>query len=258
MPRIGLLLRGSGLARVLLKRAGRVTCNICGSGGSFRDPTNGTNLRESLICPLCRSTSRDRMLMYILGWSLGFPPVVRSWAPNASFRIFETAGYRGYPQYLAGKFDYYNTRYDPEKIGAGADPRQYADVQNLSYADAFFDCVLSSDVFEHVRLDDSGFREVFRVLKPGGIFLLQAPYQYMPETHILVQPEGDKDVFLEPPQYHAEHTLVYRIYGCDLLDRLKEYGFAVTEFNMAVPGHAISMQPIMAMRKGNFTRFTSA
>lgn len=193
--------------------------------------------------------------MYLLGWSRGLPFPVSHWPPEPNFRIFETAGYRGYPPYLSRKFDYYNTRYDPEKIAAGVDPRLYADVQQLTYADDFFDCVLSSDVFEHVRLDDRGFREIFRVLKPGGIFLLQVPYQSTPETHILVRPDGEQDVFLEPPQYHAEHTLVYRIYGCDLLDRLKGYGFSVAEFNLAVPAHAISLQPIMAMRKGNFTRF---
>lgn len=255
MAKISSFLRGSGVDRSEGKTVG-VSCNICGSSGQFADPTNGANLRESLVCQDCRATSRDRMLMYLMGWALGFSFPVRSWGANPNFRVFETAGYRGYPQFLSAKFDYYNTKYDPEKIAARADPRSYADVQNLPYAEAFFDCVLSSDVFEHVRLDDKGFREVFRVLKPGGIFLLQVPYRRAPETHVLVRPEGDKDVFLEPAQYHAEQTLVYRIYGYDLLDRLNGYGFSVSEFRMAIPAYAISMQPIMVMRKGSFTQFT--
>jgi len=158
----------------------------------------------------------------MLGLALGLKPPLRDWPVNHALRVFETAGYRGHPGFLGKKFDYYNTRYDARQIAAGADPRYYADVQKLPYAPDFFDCALSSDVFEHVRLDDLGFREIFRVLKPNGIFVLQAPYGHGVQTHIFVEPRGDEDIFLEPPQYHAEQTLVHRIYGTDFLSQLRQ------------------------------------
>jgi SAM-dependent methyltransferase len=236
---------------------GKSMCSTCGASAPFQDPTNGANLRESLICPVCGSNSRDRMLMYGLAVSLGRSFPIRDWHGDPSFRIFETTGYRGHPRYLGDKFDYYNTRYDPEKIAAGADARSYADIQSLPYPDEFFDCVLSSDVFEHVRLDDLGFQEIFRVLKPNGTFVLQAPYGHVPQTHVLVRPEGDKDIFLEPPQYHAEHTLVYRIYGRDLLDRLRDLGFSVARLHMAIPEYGISEQDTFLARKSTYNEFIS-
>lgn len=233
-------------------------CNNCGYCGAFELPTNATSLRERFVCPECKSISRDRMLIYALGVALGKAPPVRDWPADPNFRIFETAGYRGHPQFFASKFDYYNTRYDPARIAEGADPRHYADVQSMPYPADFFDCVLSSDVFEHVRLDEQGFRELFRVLKPGGIFVLQVPYGHMGKTRILVQPDGDKDVFLEPAQYHAEETLVYRIYGSDLLHRLHNFGFCVCRFYMALPEYGICAQDTFVMRKGTYLDFIFA
>lgn len=86
-------------------------------------------------------------------------------------------------------------------------------------------------------------------MKPNGVFVLQAPYGHVPHTHILVRPEGDKDVFLEPPQYQAEHTLVYRIYGRDLMDRLRDYGLSVTRLHMTIPECGISEQDTFLARK---------
>jgi SAM-dependent methyltransferase len=235
----------------------KLRCSTCGASGPFQDPTNGTNLRESLVCPVCGSNSRDRMLMYGLAVSLGRDFPIRGWQADPDFRILETTGYRGHPKFLSAKFDYYNTKYDPEKIAANGDVRYYADIQNLPYSDEFFDCVLSSDVFEHVRLDDRGFREIFRVLKPNGVFVLQAPYGHVPHTHVLVRPEDDEDVFLEPPQYHAEHTLVYRIYGRDLMDRLRAYGFSVTRLHMTIPEYGISEQDTFLARKASYCDFIS-
>jgi len=44
---------------------GKSMCSTCGASGPFQDPTAGANLRESLICSVCGSNSRDRMLMYL-------------------------------------------------------------------------------------------------------------------------------------------------------------------------------------------------
>jgi SAM-dependent methyltransferase len=48
----------------------------------------------------------------------------------------------------------------------------------LPFADASFDVVLSFDVFEHIRDSDAHLREVSRVLKAGGRYLIQTPSKW--------------------------------------------------------------------------------
>jgi SAM-dependent methyltransferase len=48
----------------------------------------------------------------------------------------------------------------------------------LPFADASFDLVLSFDVFEHIRDSDAHLREVSRVLRAGGRYLIQTPSKW--------------------------------------------------------------------------------
>lgn len=49
----------------------------------------------------------------------------------------------------------------------------------LPFADAAFDTLLSSDVLEHLPDATLAFREMARVLRPGGKLLLNTPFLYM-------------------------------------------------------------------------------
>jgi len=48
---------------------------------------------------------------------------------------------------------------------------QSYDGENLPFADATFDLVYSRQVFEHIRYPDRVAAEIFRVLRPGGLFI---------------------------------------------------------------------------------------
>jgi len=241
----------------------RAVCNVCGHARGFRVGTavvcnlkfdaGSANLRENLVCEQCGSISRDRMLIWALGKSLGKREPLCSWKEDKTVRILDATGVRAHPAFLENKFDYFNTKYDPEKIREGKDPRRFADFQHLHYPDNYFDCVLASDVLEHIRLNGEAFQEVFRVLRPEGCFLLQVPYVHSKKTEIRVKVEGDRDVFLLPPEYHAERTLVYRIYGRDLLDKLREMGFSVDYIESEIPEHMISRQSIIICTKPRYT-----
>ena len=50
-----------------------------------------------------------------------------------------------------------------------------ASVPPLPFADASFDCVISFQVIEHIRRDKEFVREVHRVLRPGGRFIVTTP-----------------------------------------------------------------------------------
>jgi SAM-dependent methyltransferase len=50
--------------------------------------------------------------------------------------------------------------------------------KGLPFADASFDTILLSDVLEHIPTPDSLWREMGRLLKPGGKLLLNVPFYY--------------------------------------------------------------------------------
>src|SRR5205807_3914463 len=45
----------------------------------------------------------------------------------------------------------------------------------LPFADATFDCVISSQVIEHIPYHEVLFREMDRVLRPGGLLIVGTP-----------------------------------------------------------------------------------
>ena len=219
-----------------IRYAGR--CNICGRAGLFRvRPAAWDNLRETLDCPRCHSISRDRFMAAVIASCLRRPPIMTHWPVDRGVLIREPSAYRGRAEVLAMKVDYRPLRF-PED-----------DLEQLRDPDGSIDHLITADVFEHVRRDDIGFREVHRVLRPGGYFFLQVPYVHSQQTRTLVEVDGDRDIYLCPPQYHDEHTLVYRIYGHDLLSRLEDIGFSVGYVTQALPRWGIPPMDMIVARK---------
>ena len=180
------------------------------------------------------------------------------WPVRKETSILESSARGPMAMMLREKFDYYATEFDPARIAAGTDPREYADFQNLHYKDDTFDVVIASDVFEHVRDDVAGYREVYRVLKMDGCFLLTVPYEHSREETIRrVDTTGAVDVHLLEPEYHGGggHTLTYRNYGRDLLRLLRECGFAVGCTVIELAGLGITQQRVFLGRKGDFVEY---
>lgn len=66
------------------------------------------------------------------------------------------------------------------------DLRQY-DGHELPYPDSTFDLIISLHVVEHVQDADVYMRELFRVLRPGGVLFLELPNRhYWLEQHTLL------------------------------------------------------------------------
>lgn len=81
------------------------------------------------------------------------------------------------------------------------DEGRVADAGRIPYDDGTFDVVFSDNVLEHLDQPLSVFREVSRVLKPGGVFLFKTPnkWHYMPTIARLTP--------------HSFHQLVNRLRG---------------------------------------------
>lgn len=53
-------------------------------------------------------------------------------------------------------------------------------VYELPYEDNYFDCVISSEVLEHLDDDDIAVKELYRVLKPDGTLVVTVPHKRFP------------------------------------------------------------------------------
>jgi len=93
----------------------------------------------------------------------------------------------------------------------------------LPFKDESFDCVISSQVIEHVRFDESLFSEMCRVLRPGGRLILGTP-DYATIGWRIIEPIYG---FVMPGGYKVEHITHYT------LDQLREvlgrWGFVIEE-----------------------------
>ena len=70
-----------------------------------------------------------------------------------------------------------------ERAGAAAEIHE-ASVTALPFGDATFDAVVSADVLYHVDDDAAALREFFRVLRPGGVAVINVPaYRWLWSYH---------------------------------------------------------------------------
>jgi glycosyltransferase involved in cell wall biosynthesis len=93
----------------------------------------------------------------------------------------------------------------------------------LPFKDDSFDCVISSQVIEHIRYDETLFTEMRRVLRTGGMLILGTP-DYATLGWRIIEPIYG---FLMPGGYKDEHITHYT------LDQLREilgrYGIEIEE-----------------------------
>lgn len=236
-------------------------CNICGKILEFeleeilsKDEILG--YRETLDCPKCGCISRDRGLVWALSNCIQKETPFFELKNDKKLKILESTGLRTYPKILKEKFDYFNPRFSKFTPLLKMFPNKYADLQRLFFKDDKFDFVLTSDIFEHIRLDDDAFSEIFRVLKPKGYFLMTIPFDYSLEQTIeKIKIIGDKDIFLSEPEYHNKgvkdggDSLSYRLYGKNLFKKLINIGFNVGYLRIQIPKYAISQIELFFCRK---------
>ncbi len=250
--------------------AGR--CNICGQATTFYYD-DWRNARESLICAYCRSTSRYRSiargLLRAIAERTGVqaPSLAELHGRSAPARlaVYDTQvtltaarGAYPLPATLAGVpwIDLQTSVYKASLAWgspvaeASAEGVTNQNLEALTFPDAAFDVVVTSDVMEHVRLAATAHREIRRVLRPGGIYLFTVPHDRGRATTLervrIVDPSDPaRDELLLEPEYHGDanspdnRALAYRLYGRDLDDELRQLGFDVDYTREDDPGRGI-------------------
>lgn len=189
-------------------RERKVECDCCGWRGNrffLQTLISGTHVHRSReLCPRCASLERQRQLVCYLRdrtrlLSLNAPTIldigphkaVAEWLRKHSLTNIVTVDLR--PEVAVLRMD----------------------ITRLGFKAGIFDVVLCSHVLEHVRDDLAAMREILRVMKRGGICVIQVPIQ--PGLIDTVE-------YLEPKPEEFHHL---RAYGQDFASRLNSAGFKV-------------------------------
>jgi len=111
--------------------------------------------------------------------------------------------------------------------------------------DREYDCVISLEVIEHVENPRHFFREMARILRPGGKLLISTPNQHSVASKICFLLKGEHQHFQEGC-YPAHITPLLR---CDFGRIANEVGLKACEFHFSshgrVPGTKVSWQTLI-------------
>lgn len=194
------------------------------SGDTFTDPIDGKSFRSFLpygygkqrnnvLSPSTLSLERHRLLWLYLANETDFftaPKKVLHFAPEQAF-------YKRFRN--QENLDYTTTDLNSPL----ADVK--ADICNLPFGDNQYDLILCNHVLEHIPDDTRAMRELYRVLKPGGMGIFQIPQDLSREKTF-------EDDSITDQKQRAEIFGQYdhvRVYGRDYFDKLRSIGFTVVE-----------------------------
>lgn len=213
-----LLIRMSYVARPLLALALK--------GNKFTDPIDGKSFRMFLpygygkqrnnaLSPSTLSLERHRLLWLYLKKETDFftstiKKKVLHFAPEQAF----------YKLFRNQKNIQYTTT---DLFSPLADVK--ADICNLPFEDNSYDIIFCNHVLEHIPDDTKAMQELFRILKPGGMAILQIPQDLTRETTFADDSITDQK---ERAAIFGQYDHV-RIYGRDYFDKLRGIGFTVIE-----------------------------
>lgn len=180
-------------------------CTVCEAQlKSFVDLPRGDKL-----CPRCGSLPRDRRLMSLLNdkYLAGVDSILDFSPSRCNHRVLKNT---------------FKTRYVSTDLSGDFIADKQLDIKHIYSDDESFDLIICYHVLEHVLEDQKAMSELYRVLRFGGICLVQTPFKqgdiYEDET---VTTEADR--LREFGQ--EDHVRIYSVSG--LACRLKKAGFEV-------------------------------
>jgi SAM-dependent methyltransferase len=235
------------------------SCSVCGRSGPKRyapeavpealiqmwgldeDGARAIRSKESLICPWCGSKYRGRRLASVLLHEMSRksyqykslrelacakesdrqPILILNWIDGLSEIL------KGVPNVVQTEF------FDGVTSGEIHKGIRHEDAQKLTFPDATFWCVISSETLEHIPDLEKALSEIRRVLVPGGFHLFTVPLKNSverTETRSVLDSDGQIVDQIKPRLHHPGGTWgwpVFTEFGNDFVEVLRKKGFMV-------------------------------
>lgn len=192
-------------------------CPVCGYNTSGFLSAGLYAKRVNSKCASCGSLERHRQLILIIRelFEKGLGKNILHFAPEKCLVL----------AIKQHKINSYKTSHFETKM----DSDYHFDIQNIESPSAIYDMIICSHVLEHVDHDLQAMQEIHRILKLGGIALIQVPMWYSEKHKTYENSEitDEYDRIIHFGQF--DHV---RIYGLDVIDRLRDSGFEVETIDL--------------------------
>lgn len=174
-------------------------CPICEKNVTFSSSHQW--LRDHFLCSGCGSIPRERALMR----------VIFDYYPNYQDLVIHESspGGRGVSVKLHSVCASYSASHFYPDLPLGSVHKKHGyqnqNLESLTYSDNEFDLFITQDVMEHIYNPEKAFKEISRVIKPGGAHIFTVPIiNKSRRTERWANPSEDgKPLFLHEPEYHG-------------------------------------------------------
>ena len=231
-------------------------CPICGSDDASLLPIGspypvlkhleviGAGTRNQK-CSICGSSDRDRLVfLYLKDYYSLFDD------EKINVKILHVAPEDSLAKLIISRPKLYYLPIDSFEHGYNY-PRYVKEMNllNLELEDNSFDLVICNHVLQDIKDDRKAMNEIYRVLKLGGIAILQVPISY--KITSVLEHEGDKNEEFCIERYGQRfHKRIYSYEG--YVNRLTSVGFHVEVIHLGKEYHRYSInhrEPIFIARK---------
>ena len=147
----------------------RFSCPICGYQGSFKNKRISPSpniLRINSKCPSCASTERHRMMHLVVD------ELFKDWKPETK-SLLHIAPEQCLKNVLSERFGTYHTA---DLLKKDVDFNE--DIQNMSFKNESYDCVVVSRVLTIPPDLEASLREIQRILRPDGLAIIAEIYKH--------------------------------------------------------------------------------